>query len=87
MNRKEIKTNCTWSLIFYNTNNNINNNNNNNNTNNNNNNNKNEYDQVKLLWDFRIQTDHHLDHNRLDICSRTGKGEQSVPNHRCGMSF
>ena len=26
-----------------------------------------ENDQVKLLWDFRIQTDHHLDHNRLDI--------------------
>ena len=25
------------------------------------------YDQVKLLWDFRIQTDHHLDHNRPDI--------------------
>ena len=22
---------------------------------------------VKLLWDFRIQTDHHLDHNRPDI--------------------
>ena len=26
-----------------------------------------ENDQVKLLWDFRIQTDHHLDHNRPDI--------------------
>ena len=26
-----------------------------------------ENDQVKLLWDFRIQTDHHLDHNRSDI--------------------
>ena len=26
-----------------------------------------ENDQVKLLWDFRIQTDYHLDHNRLDI--------------------
>ena len=25
-----------------------------------------ENDQVKLLWDFRIQTDHHLDHNRTD---------------------
>ena len=23
--------------------------------------------QVKLQWDFRIQTDHHLDHNRPDI--------------------
>ena len=23
--------------------------------------------QVKLLWDFRIQTDHHLDYNRPDI--------------------
>ena len=23
--------------------------------------------QVKLQWDFRIQTDHHLDHNRSDI--------------------
>ena len=22
---------------------------------------------MKLLWDFRIQTDHHLDHNRPDI--------------------
>ena len=26
-----------------------------------------ENDQVKLLWGFRIQTDHHLDHNRPDI--------------------
>ena len=26
-----------------------------------------ENDQVKLLWDFRIQTDHHLDHKRPDI--------------------
>ena len=26
-----------------------------------------ENDQVKLLWDFRIQTDRHLDHNRSDI--------------------
>ena len=26
-----------------------------------------ENDQVKLLWDFRIQTDRHLDHNRPDI--------------------
>ena len=26
-----------------------------------------ENDQVKLLWDFRIQTDHHFDHNRPDI--------------------
>ena len=26
-----------------------------------------ENDQVKLLWDFRIQTDHHLDYNRPDI--------------------
>ena len=26
-----------------------------------------ENDQVKLLWDFRIQTDNHLDHNRPDI--------------------
>ena len=26
-----------------------------------------ENDQVKLLWDFRIQTDHRLDHNRPDI--------------------
>ena len=26
-----------------------------------------ENDQVKLLWGFRIQTDHHLGHNRLDI--------------------
>ena len=25
-----------------------------------------ENDQVKLLWDFRIQTEHHLDHNRPD---------------------
>lgn len=25
-----------------------------------------ENDQVKLLSDFRIQTDHHLDHNRPD---------------------
>ena len=24
-------------------------------------------DRVKLLWDFRIQTDHHLNHNRLHI--------------------
>ena len=23
--------------------------------------------QVKLLWDFRIQTDHHLHHNRPEI--------------------
>ena len=28
-----------------------------------------ENDQVKLLWEFRIQTDHHLDHNRGDIKS------------------
>ena len=29
-----------------------------------------ENDQVKLSWDFRIQADHHLDHNRLDCgCS------------------
>ena len=26
-----------------------------------------ENDQVKLLWDFRIQTDLHVDHNRPDI--------------------
>ena len=26
-----------------------------------------ENDQVKLLWDFRIQTDRHLDDNRPDI--------------------
>ena len=26
-----------------------------------------ENDQVKLLWNFRIQTDHHLDHKRPDI--------------------
>ena len=26
-----------------------------------------ENDQVKLQWDFRIQTDHHLDHNRPHI--------------------
>ena len=26
-----------------------------------------ENDQVQLLWDFRIQTDDHLDHNRPDI--------------------
>ena len=26
-----------------------------------------ENDQVKLPWDFRIQTDHHLEHNRSDI--------------------
>ena len=26
-----------------------------------------ENDQVKLLWDFIIQTDRHLDHNRPDI--------------------
>ena len=24
-------------------------------------------DQVKLLWDLRIQTDHHLDHDRPHI--------------------
>ena len=24
-------------------------------------------DQVKVLWDFKIQTDRHLDHNRPDI--------------------
>ena len=26
-----------------------------------------ENDQVKLLWDLRIQGDHRLDHNRPDI--------------------
>ena len=26
-----------------------------------------ENDQVKVLWDFRVQTDHHLEHNRPDI--------------------
>ena len=26
-----------------------------------------ENDQVKVLWDFKIQTDLHLDHNRPDI--------------------
>ena len=26
-----------------------------------------ENDQVEVLWDFRIQTEHHLDHNRPDI--------------------
>ena len=26
-----------------------------------------ENDQVTLLWDFKIQTDHHLDHNRPDM--------------------
>ena len=26
-----------------------------------------ENDQLKLLWEFRIQTDHPLDHNRPDI--------------------
>ena len=26
-----------------------------------------ETDQVKLLWDFRIRTDLHLDHNGPDI--------------------
>ena len=45
-----------------------------------------ENDQVKLLWDFRIQTDHPLDHSRPNIVV-LAKGEQSVPNHRCGMSF
>ena len=24
-------------------------------------------DQVKVLWDFKVQTDHHLQHNRTDI--------------------
>ena len=49
---------------------------NNNNDNNNNNNNNNikfqiekviETDEFKLLWDFPIQTDNKLDHNRPDI--------------------
>ena len=26
-----------------------------------------EFDQVKLRWDFRIQTDQHLNHNRPDM--------------------
>ena len=26
-----------------------------------------ENDQVKVLWDFRVQTDHHLEHNRPNI--------------------
>ena len=26
-----------------------------------------EYDQVKVLWDFKIQTDLHLDHNKPGI--------------------
>ena len=26
-----------------------------------------ENDDVKLLWDFPIQTDHHIDHNKPDI--------------------
>ena len=30
--------------------------------------------QVKLLWDFRIQTDHHLDHNRPDIVQLKKEG-------------
>ena len=26
-------------------------------------------ESVKLLWDFKIQTDHRIDHNKPDICS------------------
>ena len=26
-----------------------------------------ENDQVKVLWDFRIQTDHQIEHNRPDV--------------------
>ena len=26
-----------------------------------------ENDQVKVFWDFRIQTDHQIEHNRLDV--------------------
>ena len=29
---------------------------------------------MKLLWDFRIQTDHHLDHNRPDIVELEKEG-------------
>ena len=45
-----------------------------------------ENNQVKLLWDFKIQTDHHLDHNRPDIVVLE-KASSLVPNHRRGMSF
>ena len=33
-----------------------------------------ENDQVKLLWDFRIQTGHRLDHIRPDIVVLEKKG-------------
>ena len=45
-----------------------------------------ENDQVKLLWDFKIQTNHHLDHNRPDIVVLE-KASSLVPNHGRGMPF
>ena len=42
-----------------------------------------ENDQVKLLWDFRIQTDHHFDHNRPDIVVLEKEGRWSL----CSLPF